>query len=209
VAVVPNGVDLEYFRPIAGPREPATLVFSGKMSYHANVSAALYFAREILPLVRAARPEVRLSIVGSNPPRAVQALASDPAVSVTGHVPDMRPYLGSATIALCPITVKVGIQNKLLEAMAMGIPVVSTNVGAQGLAAVPGRDLLVAANPHEFADHICRVLADDELAERLGRAGRHFVERHHRWETATRALEVYMEAIEHQARLAQPNLNRI
>jgi sugar transferase (PEP-CTERM/EpsH1 system associated) len=197
VAVVPNGVDLQYFRPLGGPREPATLILTGKMSYHANVTAALHFVRHIWPRVRATQPQVRLSIVGSNPPREVRALADDPAINVTGYVPDLRQYLGRAAVAVCPVTVKVGIQNKLLEAMAMGVPVVSTWPGIQGLAAVPGRDLLVADSPAEFADNVCQLLADRSLADELAQAGRRYVQSHHRWLDVSRSLEVlYAEAIE-------------
>jgi sugar transferase (PEP-CTERM/EpsH1 system associated) len=189
ITVVPNGVDLDYFRPLPGSHDPATLVFSGKMSYHANASAVLYFAEHILPLIRAVHPEVRLRIVGSNPPRSILALANDPAVEVTGYVPDMRTYIGTATVAVCPMTVKVGIQNKLLEAMAMEVPVVATRLAAEGLAAAPGRDLLVAADPREFASHTIRLLNEPDLATGLARAGRDYVERNHRWDRIGARLE--------------------
>jgi len=201
VAVVPNGVDLDYFRPSGAPPDPATLVFSGKMSYHANVTAALHFVRRIFPLVRAARPDARLRIVGSDPPRAIRALGSDPAISVTGYVPDLREALGRAAVAVCPVTVKVGIQNKVLEAMAMGVPVVSTREGVEGLETEPGRDLLVADNPAGFAEHVCRLLADPGLRDRLGSAGRRYVEARHRWDVAAGRLEdLYSEAISSRRR---------
>src|SRR6185437_14741692 len=115
VSVIANGVDLDYFRPLAAAREPATIVFSGKMSYHANVSAALYFVQNVLPLVRTEHPGVRVRIVGSHPTARVRKLASDPGIEVTGHVQDIRESLGRATLSVCPVTVKVGIQNKILE----------------------------------------------------------------------------------------------
>src|SRR5205807_2428662 len=124
-AVIPNGVDMEHFQPDA-ERQPPSLVFSGKMSYHANVTAVLYFVREILPRVRAVEPHVRLRIVGSNPPPEIRRLATDPLITVTGYVPDVQEAVRGAAVAVCPVTVKVGIQNKVLEAMAMGLPVVST-----------------------------------------------------------------------------------
>jgi len=196
VSVIPNGVDLDYFQPLSGPREPATLVFSGKMSYHANVTAVVRFVELVLPLIRRERPDVRLRIVGSQPPDGLRALARDPAITVTGYLPDIRPALGSATIAICPITVKVGIQNKVLEAMAMGLPVVTTSAGASGLGALPGRDLLVANTPVEFAAHVGWLLANPDARSALGRAGRRYVEANHRWERAVSQFEaLYEEAI--------------
>jgi sugar transferase (PEP-CTERM/EpsH1 system associated) len=193
VTVIPNGVDLDYFRPISSPHEPATIVFSGKMSYHANASAALYFARSVLPLIRVAHPQTRFRIVGSNPPASIQRLAADPGIEVTGYVPDIREHISRATVAVCPMTVKVGIQNKLLEAMALGVPVVATGLGAEGLMATRGRDLLVADAPAEFAAHVVRLLDDRQLAEQLARAGRHYVEEHHRWDRVGAQLETLYE----------------
>jgi polysaccharide biosynthesis protein PslH len=196
VSVVSNGVDTDYFQPVSGPTEPATVVLSGKMSYHANVSAALHLMRDIMPLVRALRPDVRVRIAGSDPSPAVLRLAEDPTVSVTGYVKHLPEAIGTATVAVCPVTVKVGIQNKILEAMALAVPVVSTRTGAAGLGAQPGRDLLVADNAHQFAEHVCRLLDDVDLRHRIGVAGRHYVERHHAWAAGTRdLLDVYSHAM--------------
>jgi sugar transferase (PEP-CTERM/EpsH1 system associated) len=208
IDVIPNGVDLEHFQPGDAPPEPATLVFSGKMSYHANASAVLHFVHDILPLIRAARPDVRLRIVGSNPPAAIQALGRDPNITVTGHVPDMRQALSGATLAICPVTVKVGIQNKVLEAMALGLPVVSSRVGAQGLQATEGQDFLVADDAAEFAQLVCRVLDEPDLQHRLSRAGRHFVERHHRWDAIARQLEAVYMRVGALATASQPTHHR-
>jgi sugar transferase (PEP-CTERM/EpsH1 system associated) len=208
IDILPNGVDLEHFQPLTGDPEPATLVFSGKMSYHANASAVLHFAREILPLVRAARPDVQLRVVGSNPPPAITALGSDPAITVTGHVADMREALTGATLAICPVTVKVGIQNKVLEAMALGLPVVVSRLGAQGLEAQAGRDFLVADDAAEFAQHVCRVLDDANLRLRLGAAGRAYVENNHRWDVATRHLEGVYTRVRTRNRFSTPQSSR-
>ena len=200
VTVVPNGVDLEYFRMVGGPRDAATLVFSGKMSYHANVTALLYFMANIFPLVRAARPDVRLLVVGSDPPPSVRALGCDRSITVTGHLADIRPALSRATIAICPMIVKAGIQNKLLEAMAMSLPVVATSNAVQGLSVAAGRDLLVADDPAEFASHVCRLLNSPALRQRIGLAARGFVELHHRWDAAARMLEsLYVGAVEQRS----------
>jgi glycosyltransferase involved in cell wall biosynthesis len=197
VSVVPNGVDLDYFQPNGLAPEPATLVLSGKMSYHANISAALHFVREIWPLVRKSRPDVRLRIVGSNPPREVQRLARDTAISVTGHVSDIRSAVAGATLAVCPVTVKVGVQNKVLEAMAMGLPVVCTAIGAAGIDARPGHDFLVADTPVRFAQEVVRLLSDGALRNRLAVGGRTYVETHHQWNAAAHRLEeLYAGALE-------------
>jgi sugar transferase (PEP-CTERM/EpsH1 system associated) len=197
LTVVPNGVDLEYFSVQGCAREPATLVFSGKMSYHANVTAVRHFVDAILPLVRQQRPDVQLRIVGSSPPQEIVDLARDPAISVTGYLPDIREAIRGATVAICPVTVKVGVQNKVLEAMALGLPVVCSAVGFEGLAAEPDQDLLVANSPSEFAADVVRLLDDADLRRRLSAAGRRYVESHHRWSAATAQLEgLYQEAID-------------
>jgi sugar transferase (PEP-CTERM/EpsH1 system associated) len=197
VAVIPIGVDVEYFRPTPEAREPATLVFSGKMSYHANVTAALFLARQVFPLVRAAHPEARLQILGSSPPPEIRALARDPAISVTGFVDDLRELLGRSSVAVCSVTVKVGMQFKILEAMAMGLPVVSTRLGAQGLLARPEHELLVGDSPAELAGQISRLLRDADLRHTFGLAGRRYVETQHQWSaSAERFEDLYGEAID-------------
>jgi sugar transferase (PEP-CTERM/EpsH1 system associated) len=199
VSVVRSGVDLGDFRPWDGPRDPATVVFWGKMSYHANVTAALQFAERVWPLVRRERPDARFMIVGSRPAASIRRLASDPGITVTGYVPDLRDVVARASVAVCPVTVKVGIQNKILEAMAMALPVVSTGQGLAGLDVSIDRDILVADDPSEFSRQICQLLADPARAGQLGRAGRSYVEQHHRWDRAVLRLEtLYTEAIDLQ-----------
>jgi len=189
ITVITNGVDLEYFRPRGErQRNGPTVVFSGKMSYHANVASALYFAREVLPRIWTRDPRVRFQIVGKDPPEPVQRLAADGRIEVTGYVEDLRPYLAQATVAVCPALYAVGVQNKVLEAMAMGTPVVSTPAGCAALEAEIGREILVAEGAEELAAAVLRVTSDPALAEQLSSAGRRYVERHHSWEASARRL---------------------
>jgi len=201
ITVVTNGVDLEYFQPPEAtffPRNlvsPPTIILTGKMSYHANVAAALYFAREVLPRIWAQDPDVRFQIVGKDPPEAVQRLAIDGRIQVTGTVDDLRPYLAQASVAVCPVPYAVGVQFKVLEAMAMGTPVVCTPAASAGLDARRDKDVLVADDPREFATKVLGVISDPASAKRLSEAGRRYVEAHHSWESGARRLvEIYEEA---------------
>lgn len=196
IGVLPNGVDLEYFRPMQQERRPFNLVFSGKMNYHANVATALYLYHHVMPLIWQRRPEVTLTLVGSNPPRAIQQLAHDPRIEVTGYVDDMRSYIGCAEAMLSPMVYSVGIQNKVLEAMAMGTPVVVAAQAATALSAEPGRDLLIANSAQEFADATLRLMDDAQLHATLCQSGRRYVEERHDWRVVTQRLtDVYERAI--------------
>lgn len=195
IVVLPNGVDLTYFAPQEPPRQPDRVIFTGKMSYHANVAAALYLGREIMPRVWQQRPDVRLQIVGKDPVPAVRALADDPRVVVTGYVPDMRPFLAGAAVSATPIRYGVGIQNKVLEAMAMGTPVVTMPQARTALLAREGEHLLIGESADDFAAQVVRLLNDRELAAQIGAAGRRYVEAHHDWNhLAARLEEVYQQA---------------
>ena len=197
VEVLPNGVDLNYFAPQNLPRQGQTIVFSGKMSYHANVASVLYLVHEIMPLVWRERPSVGLWVVGQSPTRAVQALVKDERVKVTGFVPDLRPYLAQAAVAVSPIRYGVGIQNKVLEAMAMGTPVVTSPRARLALQAEPGEDLLVADSPAAFAEQVLRLLGDDLLRQQIGTNGRRYVEKHHDWFAISADLaRIYQETID-------------
>lgn len=197
ISVLANGVDLDYFHPDERvEREPATLVVSGKMSYHANISMAVHLVQNIMPIVWARNPDAEVYIVGKDPPREVQALAQNPAVHVTGTVEDIRPYLYRATVAVTPITYGAGIQNKVLEAMACGTPVVSTPQAVLALRIVPGRDVLVAKEPIAFAEAVLDLVRDPSRQRSVGAAGRAYVEAHHKWPEIALQLEgVYMDAV--------------
>jgi glycosyltransferase involved in cell wall biosynthesis len=196
IRVLPNGVDLEYFCPMQVERRRCNIVFSGKMSYHANVATALYLYKQIMPLIWEQRPETTLTIVGSKPPKVIQQLAQDARVEVTGYVEDMRPYLGRAELVISPMVYSVGIQNKVLEAMALGTPVIAAKQAVSALGAQPDRDLLVAETAPEFAHAALRLMEDTQLQNSLRQAGRSYVEREHDWNVVTNKLiDIYQQAI--------------
>jgi sugar transferase (PEP-CTERM/EpsH1 system associated) len=200
VTVVTNGVDLEYFQPKekSRPRDSRTVVFSGKMSYHANVAAVLYFAQEVLPRIWAKDPNVRFQVVGKDPPETVRQLATDERIEVTGTVDDLRPYLAQATVSVCPVPYAVGVQFKVLEAMAMGTPVVCTSAAFAGLDAQEEKEALVADEPEVFAAQVLRICSDSALAERLAMVGRRYVEAYHSWGVGAQRLVATYEAAHSQ-----------
>lgn len=171
VEVVPNGVDVEYFSPVNRRPESATLLFTGGMNWLPNIDAACYFCREIYPYIKAQRPDVRLLIVGRDPAPEVQALASDPNVTVTGRVPDVRPYFERASVFVVPLRAGGGTRLKILEAFAARVPVVSTSLGCEGLDVSDGRHLLIADTPQAFAQQTLRLLADADMRVQLTEAG--------------------------------------
>ncbi|MHB8762730.1 MAG: TIGR03087 family PEP-CTERM/XrtA system glycosyltransferase [Deferrisomatales bacterium] len=180
VHAVGNGVDLEYFHPTPEPCRPHSLVFCGAMDYFPNADAVVWFAREVLPRVRQAVGEVTFTIVGSKPTPEVRALAAIPEVRVTGRVDDVRPYVWEAAVSVAPIRIARGVQNKVLEAMAMARPVVATPAAFEGIKAEPGRDLLVA-EASAFAEGVGRLLLDPRAAQAMGQRGRSAVEAGYGW----------------------------
>ncbi len=201
ITVLPNGVDLNYFTPCEGaPREPDALVFSGKMSYHANITAALHLVNDIMPRVWAQKPHIRLWIVGKDPADEVRALeARHPEqVKVTGAVPDMRAYLQSAAIAVVPVVYGAGIQNKVLEAMSCATPVVTSARTVTSLQPGYEHAACVADGPEAFAHHVLCLLDDPSLRARLGTAGRRYVEMHHDWNVIVDRLAGIYEEVMHQ-----------
>ena len=193
VEVIPNGVDTRHWAPNPDiPREPGRIVFTGVLSYPPNIRAATHLAREIFPLVRAAVPSAKLFIVGRAPGPAVSALGRLEGVTVVADAPDLRPYLWPSSVYACPMISGSGIKNKLLEGLAVGLACVGTPLATQGLSVVSGRELLVAGTAQEFAENLVRVLEDNELAGRLGEAGRAYVVDHHQWSlTASAYTQVY------------------
>jgi len=186
-----NGVDLDFFSPAArsgGAGEPA-LVFTGVMDYWPNVEGVTWFTEDVLPLIRAAVPEVRFYIVGSRPNAAVQQLARHPGVTVTGFVQDVRDYVARAAVCVVPLRIARGIQNKVLEAMAMARPVVSTSEAFEGIQAKAGSDIVVARGAQEFATSVLELLSNRPAAEEIGVRARACVEKNYAWSSTLGVLD--------------------
>jgi sugar transferase (PEP-CTERM/EpsH1 system associated) len=200
VHIVPNGVDSRSFAPRANQRDPQALLFFGTLSYGPNAEGLIWFCQEILPRVRRSRPDVKLEVVGLDPPPRVADLGCLPGVQVTGFVPDVRPKLWSATICVVPLLVGGGTRLKILEALAAGCPVISTTIGADGLSLVAGEHLLIADTPEQFAQGILALLESAELRRRLADAGREAVAQRYDWEQIALQLESACEQAVRQHR---------
>jgi len=182
----PNGVDLDYFQPSTEPYDPETICFVGRMDYYPNSQCMIDFCARTLPLLRARRPGTRLLIVGADPSRSVRRLATIPGVTVTGQVKDVRPYVRRAALSVAPLAIARGTQNKILESLAMGVPVVCSHVAAGGVDCVAGEHLLAASTAEETADAVLRLLEDPAERRRFAEAGRARMNSHHTWEGAMR-----------------------
>ena len=185
----PNGVDHDYFRPGSEAYDPELISFIGRMDYYPNQQAMIGFCERILPLIRQRRPGANLIIVGANPPGRIQRLAQMDGVTVTGSVPDVRPFVTKSAVNVAPLQIARGTQNKILEAMAMGVPVVTTPVAAAGVDVVPGRHLLCGQTDHEFAEMTLRILENQEDRQTLAKEGRKRILDHHDWGRSMRRLD--------------------
>ncbi len=193
--VVPNGVDTERLRPTGQRPEPHSLIFVGHMGILHNVDAAQHLARDILPLVRQQLPDCRLYVVGADPAPEVQRLGQMPGVIVTGFIPDLNQALNRATVFVAPLRFAAGVQNKVLEAMAAGLPVVTTSVVNAGLGGTPGRDLVVGDSTEAMAAEVVRLVQDGHLRHQVGQAGREFVRQRYSWQHAVRRMAVIEQTL--------------
>jgi sugar transferase (PEP-CTERM/EpsH1 system associated) len=205
IEVIPNGVDVEYFRsPVPFGEACAltshlspedSLVFTGSMDWVPNADAITWFCRDILPLIWQKRPEVKLYVVGKNPPLGLVDLGKkDARIIVTGSVPDVRPYVERSKVFVVPLRIGGGTRLKILEAMAMRKPVVSTGIGAEGIDAWTGQDIYIADSPHKFAEKTLELLGDDAACEKLGKNGERLVHAQYDWKIIGKKLaRVYQE----------------
>jgi sugar transferase (PEP-CTERM/EpsH1 system associated) len=194
----PNGVDADYFSPTPEPYDGDTLSFVGRMDYYPNQEGMFDFCANVLPRVQQRRPRTKLVIVGADPTPAVRKLGDLPGVTVTGSVPDVRPYVRASAAMVAPLNIARGTQNKILEAMAMGVPVVTSPAAAGGVDAAPGEHLLVAASHEEQTQAVLRVLDDRTERQRLAAAGRARMLSHHAWPSSMRRLDAILERVIHQ-----------
>ena len=190
IQVVPNGVDFSEFYPTGQGCQPNSLIFVGHLGVFHNIDAAMHLATSLLPLVREQIPDCTLSIVGAEPDPQIQQLDQDPSVTVTGFVPDLNRQLNQAAVFVAPLRFAAGIQNKVLEAMAAGTPVVTTSLINEGLGARPDHDLLVADDVESTVRKIVILLQDERHREQIARAGRQFVHRKYSWNHAVNRVGV-------------------
>ena len=195
VGVVGNGVDLDYFRPAGSSKRPASIIFTGVMDYFPNVDAVLWFCDEILPVVQKQVPEANLTICGSRPATAVRRLSKRRGVTVTGRIPDIRPYVDQAEVFVAPLRMGRGIQNKLLEALAMGLPSVASTAAWSGTLVPKEEGVLVTDNPREFAEDVVRLLRDGDYRSAMARRARVAAETNCRWEEQMTHLDQVIETV--------------
>jgi len=190
--VIANGVDLEYFHPNGSAYDRRRVVFCGAMDYYPNVDGVLHFVNEVWPHVRAAVPDAVMCVAGRSPAPEILALGERADMDVTGAVADIRPCVQQAAVSVAPLRVARGIQNKVLEAMAMGTPVVATSEARAGIAGIPGQDLIVADEPEDFARAVVDLMTSPARRQQIGQAGRELVVQHYRWEARLARLEALL-----------------
>lgn len=192
----PHGTDVDSFAPDPGVvRDENNLVFCGAMYMDTNFDAVLHFCRNILPLIWSKRPETRFTIVGKWPPQSVLKLAEDPRISVTGFVEDVRPYLWKASVGVNPIRMAAGLQNKLLEGLAAGLPMVISPEANEGIHAPEGKAVKIGRSSEEFAAHVLALLENKSEAKALAAEGLAFVQSQWSWEHNFRSLEEHLDKL--------------
>jgi glycosyltransferase involved in cell wall biosynthesis len=194
IEIVPNGVDTSHLGGKYGAVRPNRLIYTGALTYSANLDAMHYFVKEILPLALAQNPDIKLSITGRTTNLPADALPTHPNVELTGYLPDIRPAVATSAVSIVPLRIGGGTRLKILESLALGAPVVTTSKGLEGLDLTPGADLLVADNPADFSAAILHLLQDEALRNRLGAAGRAAVQKYD-WQQVGQTLDTFITQI--------------
>ncbi|MEN8958093.1 MAG: glycosyltransferase, partial [Flavobacteriales bacterium] len=187
INIIPNGIDTEFFSPKNSAERKHTLLFNGNMQYQPNVKSALYIVQHILPLVQEKYPEVTLLISGTSPTKEVQELASD-LVTVSGWMDDIRDAYNKSSIFVAPMQIGTGLQNKLLEAMAMKMPCVTSKLANNALKATPGKEILIGNSKEDYAALIINLIENEEKSQELGQNGQTYVRQNFNWESSTKML---------------------
>jgi glycosyltransferase involved in cell wall biosynthesis len=195
VVVIPYGIDVDHFRPLAVRKDPATLIFHGHLGYAPNIAAALELANRILPLVRERVPTATLHLVAADPVPEIRRLAARPDIRLTISPPDVRPALCSAAVYVSAVRHGTGMKNKILEAMALRLPIVCYQESAAGIRCQPGRHLLLARDPDDFAEQVVGLVQDRLRAESIAAAGRRLMEQQYSWELRARSFEELYEEV--------------
>lgn len=196
ISVVPHGVDTEKFVPAEKKEGPPTVMFLGNYPHEPNRDAVIYFATQIWPLVKREIPDCRFLIVGRGPTPDMLSLAkNDPSIEITGQVDDVRPYFAESDAFVCPVRLGGGFRGKILEAMAAGVPVVSTPLGVEGIPAKDEDNVLVASDPGDFAKSTIRILQDKSLRKKISKNARKLVEKNYSWQRGVEILEKVLEEV--------------
>jgi glycosyltransferase involved in cell wall biosynthesis len=199
LAVVTNGVDLKANTGDFGTSKPDTLIYPGALTYVANFDAMEFFLQDILPLVKAQRPNVRLRITGGYDGVPVERLPLGNGAELTGYLDDIRPAVAQSWTCVVPLRVGGGTRLKILEALALGTPVISTSKGAEGLEVTHEENILIADDPESFARAVLRLLGDEALRTKLSVNGRRLVEERYSWEICARQLDQLLDQVVEQA----------
>lgn len=194
ISVIPNGVDLAAYRHFRGRPREFDLLFTGKMDFRPNIDAVLWFGQHVWPLIQNRRPQTTFAIVGQRPHPRLDLLRDMPGVTITGYVSDVRPYIAGATVYVAPLRVGGGTRLKLLEAMAMAKPIVSTTVGAEGFPVVNGQEIILTDEPEAFAGQVLSLLDNPARRRELGQAGQTFAQANYGWDALVPQLEKVYEA---------------
>jgi sugar transferase (PEP-CTERM/EpsH1 system associated) len=192
IYVIPNGVDYSKFKINTVAEKNFDIIFSGNMAYPPNIDSAEYLINKIMPLVWQKHPNIKVVLAGANPVKRVLQLASDK-VTVTGWVDDISEIYATSRIFVAPMQIGTGLQNKLLEAMAMKIPCITSPLANNALQAIPGRDILIGNTPQEYAQYIIQLLNDNVLAEKIAENGHQFIKEKYTWEGSTKVLQKIFE----------------
>jgi glycosyltransferase involved in cell wall biosynthesis len=190
IEIIRTGVDTTYFAPGGAAEIPGRLVFSGSMDWYPNEDAIAYFSERLLPRLKHARPDVALTVVGRNPGSSLRETATRAGIALTGTVDDVRPFIDEGSVYIVPLRIGGGTRLKILEALAMAKPVVSTTLGAEGLTLAPDRHYIAADGDERFADAVLALLADAPARRRLGQQGRQLVVDEHSWDRVAREFEL-------------------